>query len=84
MKLDKETIINIAKESGLEQVIGSWCQECGCTDEMLIRFAETIAKIERERIVSQCISLYEKTGDTKDFNTLLIRRNDSQVGATHD
>lgn len=81
--MDKETIIAVAKESGLEQVIGSWCQECGCTDEMLIRFSEAIAMIERERIASLCVSLYEKTGDIKDFNTLLIRRNDIQVGANH-
>lgn len=30
---------------------------------------------ERNRIESQTISLYEKTGDIKDYNTLLIQRN---------
>ena len=38
-------------------------------------FVETKLKEERTRIESNSISLYEKTGDIKDINTLIIQRN---------
>lgn len=38
-------------------------------------FIELKIREERNRIEFNSISLYEKTGDIKDFNTLIIQRN---------
>lgn len=38
-------------------------------------FIELKIHEEQNRIESNSISLYEKTGDIKDFNTLIIQRN---------
>ena len=40
------------------------------------RFAALVAAAERQRIEAAGTSLYERTGDIADINTLLIQRNE--------
>lgn len=55
---NEDIIIQLAKNAGLESVLGSWCQECGCTDEALLKFAEMVAATEREACAEVCENLY--------------------------
>jgi len=46
--MNKEDIIRMAQEAGLEDGWAGWCQECGCDSDKLTRFAALVAAAERE------------------------------------
>ena len=57
-------VIRLAKEAGMSDVVGSWCQECGLQDEMLERFAalvmEECAKVCENLPMQQAIDVRDQ------------------------
>lgn len=75
--MTSDEIIRMAQEAGLGDVIGSWCQECGCNDEMLLRFAELVSASEREA----CIAAIQAQIDHAHINELrLVPRFGKRLG----
>lgn len=72
--MTRDDIIRMAREVGIPT------GRFGGYDKELERFAALIASAERERIEAAGTSLYERTGDIKDANTLLIQRNAIREG----
>lgn len=68
-----EIILQLAEQAGLHDVLGSWCQECGCTNDMLLRFAELVVSAEREACAvaawSTGMGLHMKAHDAREIGS---------------
>ena len=51
--MNKDDIIKMAREAGLEDGWAGWCQECGCDSDKLTRFAALVAAADRARMCEQ-------------------------------
>lgn len=67
--MNQDDITRMAREAGFAH---SWSEAAG---EALARFHALAVAAERQRIEAAGTSLYERTGDIADINTLLIQRN---------
>ena len=61
--MNRDDIIRMAGEAGLEDGWSGWCQECGCDSEKLTRFAALVAAAEREACAKVCYELPWKDMD---------------------
>ena len=70
--MNRDDIIRMAREAGLEDGWSGWCQECGCDSEKLTRFAALVAAAERDAILQMSNEQWFKT--QADFETAIRAR----------
>jgi len=50
--MTRDDVIRLAREAGMGDCLGSWCQECGFTDNMLERFAALVIKAHTQQVIN--------------------------------
>lgn len=79
--MTKDEIMKMALEAGLGDVFGSWCQECGCNDEMLLRFAELVVDLATSEEREACADILDRNADRCDPYSIAFDVLDSNAKA---